>query len=48
MKLYMGIDPGYSGAIAVIDHKGAFVDCVRLKETEHDVSDFLSLSLIHI
>ena len=48
MKLYMGIDPGYSGAIAIVDHRGSFVDCVRLKETEHDVSDFLSECAPHV
>ena len=41
MKLYMGIDPGYSGAIVVIDHSGQFIDSVRLSETEHDISDFI-------
>ena len=37
----MGIDPGYSGAIAVVDEAGLLVDVVRLKETEHDVSSFM-------
>lgn len=35
--LFLGIDPGKSGAIAAIDEDGAFVDCVKLKETEQDV-----------
>ena len=42
MKLYMGIDPGYSGAVALVGPEGKFVDCVRLSETEHDVSEFIS------
>ena len=41
IRLYMGIDPGYSGAVVVVDHKGAFVDSVRLSETEHDVHGFV-------
>ena len=42
MSFFMGIDPGYSGAVAVVDHKGRIVDCIRLSETEHDVSEFIS------
>ena len=41
MKHYMGIDPGYSGAIAVVDEDGGFVASVRLSATEHDVSSFV-------
>ena len=41
MKHYMGIDPGYSGAIVVIDEDGGFVGSVRLSATEHDVSSFV-------
>ena len=42
MNHYMGIDPGYSGAIAVVDENGALVDLQRLKDTEHDVADFVA------
>ena len=48
MKLYMGIDPGYSGAIVVIDHSGQFIDSVRLSETEHDISDFIDEYSEHV
>ncbi len=41
MKLYMGIDPGYSGAIVVLDDIGKIHGLVRLSETEHDVSSFV-------
>ena len=42
MKLYMGIDPGYSGAVAIVDEHGALHDLVRLKETEHDIARFVA------
>ena len=42
MSLFMGIDPGYSGAVVVVDRKSALVDCIRLSETEHDVSEFIA------
>lgn len=38
----MGIDPGYSGAIALSGDSGDIVDIIRLKETEHDISTFVS------
>ena len=41
MKHYMGIDPGYSGAVAVVDEDGGFLASVRLNATEHDVSEFV-------
>ena len=41
MTLYMGIDPGYSGAVAVVDEKGALVALQRLNGTEHDISSFM-------
>ena len=41
MKMYMGIDPGNSGAIAVINQISEVVDVIRLSETEHDVSEFV-------
>ena len=41
MSTYMGIDPGYSGAIAVVDDSGALVGLQRLSGTEHDVAGFM-------
>jgi len=35
--LFLGVDPGKSGAIAAIDEAGRFVGCVKLKETEQDI-----------
>ncbi len=35
--MFVGIDPGKSGAIAVIDAEGCFVSVVKLKETEQDI-----------
>jgi len=40
--LYYGIDPGVSGAIAVINDDGMLVDVVRNTETERDVWLWLS------
>lgn len=37
---YIGIDPGGSGAIAVIGPLG-YIHTIRNSETEHDLSDFL-------
>ena len=41
--MYLGLDPGKSGAIArVFDHLPPMPsDVVRLKETEHDIAEFL-------
>ena len=41
MNHYMGIDPGYSGAIAVVDETGSIVGLQRLNDTEHDISNFM-------
>lgn len=38
--LYLGVDPGKSGAIAAIYGNGV-VDCMKLSETEHDVARWL-------
>jgi len=35
--VYLGADPGASGALAVIDGDGLFVACMRLNETPADV-----------
>jgi hypothetical protein len=34
----MGVDPGYSGAIAVLCGEGNVVSIIRLDDTEHDVA----------
>jgi len=39
--LYLGIDPGKSGALALVDECGEHVDTFRLAKTLHDVSDWL-------
>ena len=39
--LYLGIDPGKSGAMAVVNPRGEFVDVIKLKETQHDVWSWL-------
>jgi len=36
-ELYLGVDPGKSGALAIVDDAGKYVDCVRFSETENDV-----------
>lgn len=38
---YMGIDPGQSGAIAVVASDGSIVDWIKCSETEHDLSNFI-------
>ncbi len=39
--IYIGIDPGYSGAIAVIDEIENKIDFIKLSETESEVAEFL-------
>ena len=39
--IFLGIDPGKSGALALVDGGGGVVDYVKLNETAHDVSDWL-------
>ena len=41
MTWFVGVDPGKSGAIAVIDSSRQYVDSIKLRETPHDVSDWL-------
>ncbi len=48
MRLYMGIDPGYSGAVAVVGEDGSFHDLVRLGETEHDIAGFVERNAKHV
>ena len=40
-KFYLGVDPGTSGAMALVDGDGKLVDVIKLKETQHDVWDWL-------
>lgn len=37
---YIGIDPGYSGAIALLDDDGC-LEYVKLKETMHSICDWI-------
>jgi crossover junction endodeoxyribonuclease RuvC len=37
MVNYLGIDPGNSGALALVDSDGAHIDTIKLKETPRDV-----------
>lgn len=38
-ELYLGVDPGKSGAIAVLTQNGSVACVVRLDQTEHDIVD---------
>ena len=40
---YLGIDPGKSGAIAIVDSDGFTMDWIGFHETQHDVSKFVKL-----
>jgi len=43
MRLYLGVDPGKSGAMALVDETGELhTEPMRLKETAHDVWYWLS------
>ena len=37
-QFYMGVDPGMSGAIAILCSEGKVVSMVRLDSTEHDIA----------
>lgn len=39
--LIMGIDPGVSGAIAILNRQGGYVDCIKCNSTEDDLCDFI-------
>lgn len=41
-KLYIGIDPGKHGGIAVLDTEGAVVDVAKMPETPQDLLSLLS------
>lgn len=38
---YIGIDPGVSGGVAVLDHKGKFLDAWKMPTTGRDLIDSL-------
>lgn len=40
-NLYMGIDPGKSGSITILDDKGNIVDCIKMPETTRDIHEAL-------
>lgn len=42
-QLYAGVDPGKSGAIAILDRTGDVVSVIKLSETERDVADGVAL-----
>jgi crossover junction endodeoxyribonuclease RuvC len=41
-ELYLGCDPGASGAFAILDLAGSIVDVTKMPETPKDMSDYLS------
>lgn len=41
LKFFLGVDPGSSGSIAVLDVNGDIVDCCALKNTDGDVTEFV-------
>jgi len=41
---YLGIDPGKSGAMAIVDADGLLVDVIKHKETQHDLWEWLRQS----
>ena len=41
--LYIGIDPGVSGGIAILNNDGSVKDVVAMPNTTRDILDFLSL-----
>ena len=42
-NLYMGVDPGQSGAVAVVDEDGGYAGSVRLSLTPRDIADCVEL-----
>tara|TARA_R110000744_G_scaffold257621_2_gene373056 strand:+ start:432 stop:893 length:462 start_codon:yes stop_codon:yes gene_type:complete len=39
---YMGVDPGQSGAIVVIDNRGCHLGVIRLSEPSKDIANFVA------
>jgi crossover junction endodeoxyribonuclease RuvC len=44
--LYLGIDPGKSGAIAALNDDGNIVDVFKGSETEHDIANWLRATIL--
>jgi hypothetical protein len=44
---YLGIDPGVSGGIAMLDERGTVIRAIRMPETEKDVLDALDPGVEH-
>ena len=42
--LYIGIDPGASGGIAILNNDGSVKDVVAMPNTPRDILDFLSFT----
>ena len=40
-KIYIGIDPGTNGGIAVLDYGGKVLSVVKMPATPQDILDFL-------
>ncbi len=45
---YLGVDPGKSGALAIIDDAGRHIDHIKLSETAHDVANWLKTKALDI
>jgi len=43
--IFVGIDPGQSGAIAAVNEDGSYYGHVKLSETEHDVAQWIFMNL---
>lgn len=42
--LYIGIDPGVSGGIAVLSHDGGIISAMKMPETDRDILDALNIA----
>ena len=40
-KIYIGIDPGVNGGIAIADRDGKVLEVVKMPDTPQDILDFL-------
>lgn len=39
--VYIGIDPGVSGGIAILDDDGSVIECVNMPDTPMEIFQFL-------
>ena len=39
--MYLGVDPGRSGAMAVVSWEGSYIDHIKLNETDHDICNWI-------